>query len=123
MTTTINWKILQLDCNPQEDGYTDVVVTAHWQCIGTSTEGKQFIDGDGNISVVPFTAQAYGAINFTLEQGAGFTPYASLTQEQVLDWCYANGVNKNATELSVQQQIDQQINPPVVTLPLPWAGA
>ena len=49
-----------------------------------------------------------------------FTPYEDLTQEQVLDWCYANGVDKNAIEANVTQQINDQINPPVVTLPLPW---
>jgi len=30
---------------------------------------------------------------------------------------------KDANELSLQQQIDQQINNPVVTPPLPWVGA
>jgi hypothetical protein len=30
-------------------------------------------------------------------------------------------VNKAATEASVAQQIDNQINPPVIMPPLPWA--
>ena len=34
MATTYNWTISQLDCKPQEDGETDVVVVAHWQCTG-----------------------------------------------------------------------------------------
>lgn len=99
------WTISQLDCKPQEDGLTDVVVTAHWQCTGTQDE---------------YSAQVYGTASFTLEQGAGFTPYNQLTQDQVLGWCYANGVNKDATEASVQAQLDAQINPPIVTPPLPW---
>jgi hypothetical protein len=52
--------------------------------------------------------------------GTTFTPYADLTQEQVLGWVWDNGVDKDATEAAVQQQIDYQINPPVVTPPLPW---
>jgi hypothetical protein len=43
-----------------------------------------------------------------------------LTQQQVLDWCYANGVDKSAIEANVTAQINNQINPPVVSLPLPW---
>jgi len=103
MTTV--WTISQLDCKPQEDGLTDVVVTAHWQCTGTQDE---------------YSAQVYGTASFTLEQGAGFTPYNQLTQDQVLGWCYLNGVNKDATEANVQAQLDAQINPPIVTPPLPW---
>ena len=108
MATTINWTISQLDCKPQEDGHTDVVVTAHWQCTG--------VDGE-------FSSQVYGTASFTLEQGAGFTPYDQLTQDQVLGWCWTNGVDKDATEASVEQQIQNQINPPIITPPLPWAPA
>ncbi len=103
----INWIISQLDCKPQEDGLTDVVVTAHWQCTGTQDE---------------YSAQVYGTASFTLEQGAGFTPYADLTQDQVLGWCWNSGVDKDATEANVTAQIENQINPPIVTPPLPWAA-
>ena len=101
----INWTISQLDCKPQEDGLTDVVVTAHWQCTGTQDE---------------YSAQVYGTASFTLEQGAGFTPYNQLTQDQVLGWCYANGVDKDATEANVTAQLEAQVNPLIVTPPLPW---
>ena len=103
----INWTISQLECKPQEYGLTDVVVTAHRQCTGTQDE---------------YSAQVYGTASFTLEQGAGFTPYADLTQDQVLGWCYANGVDKDATEANVTAQLEAQVNPPIVTLPLPWAA-
>lgn len=107
MATTINWTISQLDCKPQEDGLTDVVVTAHWQCTGTQDE---------------YSAQVYGTASFTLEQGAGFTPYADLTQDQVLGWVWNSGVDKDATEANVTAQLEAQINPPIVTPPLPWAA-
>ena len=106
MATEINWSNSQLDCKPQEDGYTDVVVVAHWQCTG--------VDGEYN-------GRIYGTASFTLEQGAGFTPYADLTQDQVLGWVWESGVDKDATEAAVAQQIENQKNPPVVSPPLPWA--
>jgi hypothetical protein len=95
-----------MDCYPQEGGNTDVVFTVHWTCVGV----------DGN-----YTASIYNTTSVPTPEGL-FTPYADLTQEQVLGWVWASGVDKNATEASIQQQIDNQINPPVVTPPLPWAG-
>lgn len=105
MTATIAWNISQLDCKPQEDGKTDVVVTAHWQCNGTQDA---------------YSASVYAACSFTLEQGASFTPYDQLTQDQVLGWCWSNGVDKDSAEAAVQTQIDNQINPPVIQPALPW---
>jgi hypothetical protein len=43
-----------------------------------------------------------------------------LTKEQVLNWIWANGVDKETTEAAVEQQIENQKNPPVVSPPLPW---
>jgi hypothetical protein len=106
MATVINWTISQLDCKPQEDGETDVVVTAHWQCTGVN----------GN-----YTSQVYGTAGFTYTPGNPFTPYDELTQEQVLEWCWANGVDKDAIEANVEEQIQAQIDPPIVTPTLPWA--
>lgn len=107
MTTQITWTISRLDCYPQADGFTDVVTTAHWQCTGT----------DGT-----YTAQVYATCSFPPPTGADFTPYNQLTQDQVLQWCWENGVDKAATEAAVQTQINNQINPPVVSPPLPWAA-
>ena len=103
---TITWSISQLDCYPQADSHTDVVTTAHWQCTGT----------DGT-----YTSSVYSTCSFPPPEGA-FTPYDQLTQDQVLGWCWANGVDRFATESAVVQQIDAQINPPVVSPPLPWAA-
>ena len=100
------WTVSQLDCYPQVDNETDVVFQAHWQCNGT--------DGTYNGSV-------YSSTGVTLDADAPFTPYADLTQEQVLGWVWESGVDKAATEAAVAQQIENQINPPVVTPPLPWA--
>jgi hypothetical protein len=45
-----------------------------------------------------------------------------LTEQQVLDWVWANGTPKAMVELNLQSKIDAQINPPVVTPPLPWSN-
>ena len=105
-TPTITWTVNAMDCYPQESGNTDVVFNVHWTCSGT--------DGTYNASVYS-TCSVPGP-------GNPFTPYDQLTQDQVLGWVWANGVDKFATEAAVVQQIDNQINPPVVTPPLPWAA-
>lgn len=105
MTTTFTWTISQLDCYPQVGDETDVVTVAHWQCTGT----------DGT-----YNAQVYSTCSFPVPDAENFTPYADLTQDQVLGWCWANGVDKDATEAAVQTQLDNQINPPIVSPQLPW---
>jgi hypothetical protein len=101
----MTWEISQLNCKPSEGEYSDVVVTAHWRCTGV----------DEN-----YTASVYSTCSFPAPEG-DFTPYEDLTLDQVLGWCWANGVDKDATEAAVQTQIDAQINPPIVSPALPWA--
>ena len=106
MTTTYNWTVTAMDCYPQEDGHTDVVFNVHWTCSGT----------DGT-----YSGSVYGTCAVTLDPAAPYTPYASLTQNLVLGWIWANGVDQTATQAAVETQIQNQINPPVVTPALPWA--
>jgi len=39
----------------------------------------------------------------------------------VLGWVYANGVDQAAVEAALATNIADQVNPPVVTPPLPWS--
>jgi len=104
MTATITWIIEWMQCKPTEGSYTDVVVSAGWRCNGVQDT---------------YNATCYGTASFPMPEGS-FTPYPDLTQEQVLGWCWANGVDQMGVEANVQSQIDNQINPPIVTPPLPW---
>jgi hypothetical protein len=125
MTTTYQWNIQQLDCVPQEDGKTDVVLTAHWAVIAISSEGKTIIDSDGNSAISPYTANVYGTQSFTYDSGKAFIPYADLTQNEVVGWVQAGmGIDAvTALQENLDQQIQNQINPPIVTPTLPWVPA
>ena len=107
MTITNTWAVVQMDAYPEYEGEPDVVFTVHWTCSGT----------DGT-----YSGSSYGSVGITLTEGATFTPYADLTLDQVLGWVWANGVDKDATEANVAAQIEAQINPTVVTPPLPWSA-
>ena len=106
MSTVITWNVSQLDCLPQSAEGADYVVTAHWQCNGS----------DGT-----YSGSVYSTCSFPVVQGESFVPYADLTLDTVLGWIWANGVDKDATEAAVEQQIQNQINPPIVSPPLPWS--
>jgi hypothetical protein len=101
---TILWIIERLLVKPTEGSETNVVITADWRCNGTQDQ---------------YSGTCYGSCSFAPPTGE-FTPYPDLTQEQVLGWCYANGVDKTAIEANVTQQINDQINPPIIAPPLPW---
>jgi hypothetical protein len=103
---TILWIIERLLVKPTEGTLTDVVITADWRCNGSQDN---------------YSGTCYGSTSFAPPSG-DFTPYDQLTEQQVLDWCFANGVDQKAIEANVTLQINDQINPPVVTLPLPWAA-
>ena len=102
----ILWIIERLLVKPTEGSLTDVVITADWRCNGTDET---------------YSGTCYGSCSFAPPTGS-FTPYEDLTEAQVLNWCYENGVDQAAIEANVSLQIENQINSPVVTLPLPWVA-
>jgi hypothetical protein len=96
MTTT--WNISQLD-RQTSDGF---VTTAHWQATA--------VDGEHSASV-------YATCSWS--DGTPTVAYADLTQEQVLGWIWANGVDKDATEAALAAQIAEQKEPKTAG-GLPW---
>ena len=107
MSNRYSWIIEAIDCYPQAEGQTDVAFNVHWRCNAT--------DETHNATI-------YSTCSVTYVAGTPFTPFAQLTQDQVLGWIWADGVNKDATQASLNTMIANQINPPVVTPPLPWSA-
>lgn len=101
---SIIWKIEQMIVKPVDGAHNDVVITASWRCTAEQ-DGK--------------TASNYGSSGFAAP-GDTFVAYDDLTEQTVLDWCYANGVDKAQVEDNVQRELEALLNPPVVAKPLPW---
>jgi hypothetical protein len=93
------WSINQTDYETA-NGF---ITTAHW----TATE----VDGE-------YSASVYGTCGFS---GTPTIPYAQVTMQEVLDWCWAGGVDKDAIEESLAANIALQKNP-VVESGTPWAS-
>jgi hypothetical protein len=97
MITT--WTITQTDYLVA-DGF---ITTAHW----TATA----VDGE-------YTASVYSTCGFAAATPA--IPYDQVTMQEVLDWCWANGVDKTAVEAGLAAQIALLKNP-VTAAGIPWS--
>jgi hypothetical protein len=100
-----NWVISQLDTAPSLDGLTDVVKTVHWRYQAQDAE---------------YFADVYGSMNCATPSETDFTAYPDLTEDQVITWLEA-GNDVEALKANLDLQIENQKNPPIVNLPLPWA--
>ena len=78
------------------------ITTAHWTATAVD-EG--------------YTASIWSTCSW--QAGTPAIPYANVTMQEVLDWCYASGVDKDATEAALAQQIALQKNP-VTAQGVPW---
>lgn len=92
---------------PQSQGQIDVVFSVAWRLNGT--------DGTYNATI-------YGTVNITYVAGSPYTPYADLTEAQVIGWVKtAMGATQvTVYELIINNNINSQVTPEVVTPPLPW---
>ena len=97
MTTT--WTITQTDYQTA-NGF---ITCAHW----TATQVDE-----------GYTASIWSTCSW--QAGTPTIPYANVTMAEVLDWCYAAGVDKDAVEAALAQQIALQKNP-VTATGTPWS--
>jgi hypothetical protein len=105
MATQYKWVISAMDTAPSEDGLTDVVKVVHWRYQATDAE---------------YFADVYGKMGCATPSETDFTAYPDLTEAQVIKWL-ETGLDVVALKVDLDQQIENQKNPPIVNLPLPWA--
>ena len=106
--TTITWSIEQLSCYPDVDNHIDVVFSAAWRVNGT----------DGTYNATVYGSQAIAPY----DGKSPFIPYADLQEAVVIGWVQdAMGESQVAAiNANIEQQIESQVNPTVVTPQLPW---
>lgn len=106
MSVNYKWVVNQMNVIPKENSLIDVVSVVHW---------TRFAE-QGEIQV-----SCYGTMNCQTPSDTDFTAYPDLTYEQVCGWLDA-GLDVEAIDLGLDQQIENIINPPIVTLPLPFVN-
>ena len=104
--TTFNWSIQSMPAYPQDAGQTNVVFQVNWQC---------------NANDNGYSANTFGSVSVKYTAGSPFTPYASLTQDQVWGWINPM-IDRTAVQANLQALIDTQKTPPVVNQSLPWSN-
>ena len=104
------WVINQLDCLPTDGVYNDFVLVCHWNRNAKET-----------INEKEYLANVYGSQSFSKDDVANFIPYENLTYEIVCGWLDAT-IDTEALDLNLDAQIENQVNPPIVVLPLPFVN-
>lgn len=110
MTNTYKWIISSLECYPNYNGLEKTVVNIHWR--------RQSFDGNGHIGDI------CGMQEIEINIGDSFVPYQDLTENRVIDWLEESIGSDAINEINdnLDRQIQNQINPPIISLPLPWAS-
>jgi hypothetical protein len=101
------WIVEWMQTTPTSANPSEAVLQVGWRCSGTEDN---------------FSGSVYSTCTLPAADPQNFIPYSSLTEAEVLNWIWANGVNQAATEAAVAQQIEMQKNPPTIQPPLPWAA-
>jgi hypothetical protein len=109
MEIVYNWVISAMDEYPKTaDDLVDVVFNVHYRRNATTeVDGKSYF------------ADTYSVVSVPAPSPENFTPYEDLTFEQVCGWL-EEILNVEAMDASLVTQLENKINPPVVSLPLPW---
>lgn len=109
MSATFQWVIEWMQTTPDSAGPSKAVLQVGWR-----------VNGEQEDNGKTYTASVYSTCTLPPADPQNFIAFQDLTQDIVLGWCYANGVDKDSAEQAVQSNIDNQINPPTQILPPPW---
>ena len=104
------WIINQLDCVPQDGDLTDFVVVVYWTRYAKET-----------IKEKEYTTSLNGCQSFSKDDVTNFIPYEDLTYDIVCGWLDAS-IDVDSLDLNLDAQIENQVNPPIVVLPLPFTN-
>lgn len=107
MDITYTWNFNPLESYPTSSGQNDVVFRVHWQLYGSTGS---------------YQGSSIGTQQITYDSGSTFIPFNELTYKTVYNWVTASmGVEMmNQYTASVYQQIENQINPPILIQQPPW---
>lgn len=107
MELIYNWNFNPLESYPTASGQTDVVFLVHWQI--TAITGS-YSAGSIGTQTVQYTSESV------------FIPFNELTKDIVYGWVTSSMGEEiyNNLTASLIQQIENQINPPILIQQAPW---
>lgn len=102
------WTILKMDIKPSQEGLLNVVQKVHCRRVAS-------LEQDGKT----YTADSYMTMHCEPPDPLSFIPYEQLTFDEVSLWLDSN-LNVEQVDALLDVQIENQINPPIIQLPVPW---
>ena len=107
MELIYDWNFNPLESYPTASGQTDVVFLVHWQV---------------NATTGSYTSRTIGVQRVEYNTGSSFIPFNELTKDIVYGWVTSSIGEEgyNAITASLIQQIENQINPPILIQQAPW---
>lgn len=107
MDIIYSWNFNPLESYPTASGQTDVVFNVHW-CLTATTES--YNAATVGTQLVQYTSESV------------FIPFNELTPEIVYGWVSSSMSEEtyNSLTASLVQQIEREINPPVIIQTSPW---
>ena len=107
--TTYKWVVSSFDSYPTDaEGLTDVICVIHYRYQAEQVENDK-----------TYFAEVYGTLSVPSPDPADFLPYDQVTYEMVCGWLEA-GLDQVSLDENLNNQIENQINPKVISLPLPF---
>lgn len=110
MAYSYEWKINYMDTKLSQNGLEKVVVSCQWSITGVDVD-------DSHVR-----SSTYGYCTFKDPEEDTFLAYDDLTEATVLDWIWANGVDREGVENGLASSMDTMRNPPTVILSNPWTA-
>ena len=104
------WYINEMQSLPKDGDLDNFVINVHWSRLAKET-----------INEKEYFASVYGSQSFSKDDVTNFIPYEDLTYEIVCGWLDST-INVEALDLNLDAQIENQVNPPIVVLPLPFVN-
>jgi hypothetical protein len=102
------WYINAMNCKPKDGDLTDFVIEVRW----TRNASELINDKE-------YYAWIYGTQSFSASDITNFIPYEQLTYDIVCGWLN-DSIDVIALDASLDKEIENQVNPPIVNLPLPF---
>jgi hypothetical protein len=100
MSIKFAWKVESLEVVPVSGDLKDVVTRCAWSC--TAEENRKIF--------------SVGSNKYLGAPGTPFVEFANLTEDEVLEWVWANGINKAAAEQAAADGLKELS----VVKPVPW---
>ena len=108
--TEFKFVISALDCAVEKEGLPNVIQTIHWRYQATKVEGDK-----------TYFADTYGASGVEQPNPQNFIPYENVTEAEIISWLEAT-LPMDEIKEKLEANIELQINPKEVSLPLPWVS-